>query len=138
MRNYFEKFKIKKQVRKTQGYVALIAVIFTGAMLIVLSFGLNFYSFFSLADFYDFVLKEKSLSLAEGCVELALLKLKKDSLYQGDEVINIGDFSCSILPIETSDSQKIIKTSAYVYNRISNIEVVIDKETFKIISWREF
>jgi nitrate/TMAO reductase-like tetraheme cytochrome c subunit len=119
-----------------RGFIALITVfiIISIALLISLGFGL-----LSIGEI-DMGLKKTQSSqayfLANLCAEQALMKLKEDINYQGNETINIENGSCQILQIE---GQWIIKTIGNVQNDIKKMRISVSQVNPKIIidSWQE-
>ena len=72
-------------------------------------------------------LKEISTSLAEACINLAILKLVENINYAGDEIIKIASKQCLIRPINDSANNKIIESQAVFNDAHTNLQVVIDK-----------
>ncbi len=127
MRIYFQK-----------GYIALVSAIIISLLLMAVAFALSFSSYFSRFNITDSSTKEISLSLAESCVDKALLSLAQNSSYGGNETITVdGTKNCSILPVETNGSQKTVKTSAVFQQATANIKVIVNLPAFTIVSWEE-
>ena len=99
--------------RSRGGYIALTSAVIIVMIIISIISALSLASYFSRSNILTSEFKDLSLGLAEGCAEKALLKYSQDSSYIGNENILIGGRQCSILPIETSGSNKIIKTFIY-------------------------
>jgi len=73
--------------------------------------------------------------LAEGCMEAALLKLKIDNAYAGNETQTINGQTCTIRPIQFSTTTTV-ETEATVSGYPSRLRVVInDLLTFDVASW---
>lgn len=74
--------------------------------------------------------------LANLCAEEALMKLKENINYPGNETINIGDDRCFILPIEGS---WIVKTSANFAGQVKKNKIIISQinPRMTIVSWQE-
>lgn len=120
-----------------KGYIALTSVVIISVLIMIITLTLSSVSFSSRFNILGAELKKISLALAEACAETALLKLAQNSSYSGNENIQIGDKSCSILTIETSGSQKIIKTKANVKDFISNLKITASSPNLSIIFWEE-
>jgi len=124
------KIKIKKN---KNGYVALFSVVFISALLILIATSANLLSIGES----DMSLQEnqswEASYLAVACAEDALMKLKGDPGYSGDETLNFNSGSCRILPIESGgDENRIIKTSSNAYNQVRKIKIEISKINPKI------
>ena len=119
-----------------KGFIALITVL--TILAIVLMIGLSI-SFLSIGEASMSLQKSQSSQayyLANLCVENALMRLKENSSYLGDETINIENGSCHILPIEGNWTVKI---SANFQNQVRKIVIMISQISPEIIidSWQE-
>lgn len=119
------------------GYIALTSAIIISVFLMVIALTISSSSFSNRFSILDSEIKEKSSALAEGCVQVALLRLAQNSAYAGNEDVSIDGKTCSILPIETGIGQKIIKTRAAVQGFNTNFKVVVNSSDLSIISWDE-
>ncbi len=119
------------------GYIALTSAIIISVLIMAISLALSSNSFFSRSNVLDTEFKKISKGLAEACVETALLKLKQNNSYSGNENISIAGKQCSILAIESVANQKIIKTTAAVQNFITNLKAVVVLPDIFIVSWEE-
>jgi hypothetical protein len=119
------------------GYIALISAVIISFLIMGIALTLSLTSFFNRSDLLDSEFKEMSGSLSEACVSTALLKIAQNESYAGNESVVIGDYNCSILPLESAGGQKIVKTSATVQNSTTNFKVIIDQITLQVISWEE-
>lgn len=74
--------------------------------------------------------------LANLCAEESLMKLKEDSNYPGNEIINTENGSCQILPVE---GNWIIKISANSQNQIKKMKIEVSQinPEMLISSWSE-
>lgn len=100
-------------------------------------FAINLIGYFGRSNILTSELKDIGFSLAEGCAEKALLKYAENNTYAGNENITIDTRQCSILPIETSGSDRILKTKVVVESTTSNIKVVFNGTDMTIVSWEE-
>jgi hypothetical protein len=119
------------------GYTAVVSAIIV--MAIILAVALVFSSSNFLSRFDTLFLEEKDIArgVAEGCLNYGRLKLAQSSSYAGNEAKNIGSYSCTVLPIESAPGQKIIKATATVQNKISNLKLVVNAATLELISFEE-
>lgn len=119
------------------GYIAVISAVIITA--IVLAVALVFSSSNFLGRFDALFLEQKDIArgVAEGCLAYAKLKLAESLSYGGNESKSIGPYSCAILPVESAPGQKIIKATAAVLNRVSNLKLVVSDSTLEAISFEE-
>lgn len=122
---------------KANGYIAITSSIIISFLLMTIVFTLSSASFFSRSNILDANQKEISLALAEACADSALLKLAQNSSYAGNENVNIGSDTCSILALESPPGQKIIKTWANYKGYRTNIKITINHPAMTILSWEE-
>lgn len=121
------------------GYLAITSAIILSIIAMVLAVGLSFSSYFGLSDIQDANLKEISVALAEACVDKALLSLAQNINYAGNETVAVGSSACSILPIETSSTYKIIKTKANFSGAWTNLKITAATSSpFEILKWEEY
>lgn len=124
------------RVRRREGYIAVISAIITTAIVIVIALVFSSSNFLGRFDTQGLELKDLSKGIALGCLEYAKLQLRLGN-YSGNETVNIGEFSCKILPIEESEGKKIIKSTANVNNRITNLKLTADGSSLETISLEE-
>ena len=123
--------------KKQSGFIALIATVVISSMLVATAFTLSMTSFFARSTLLESEYKERSIALAEACVDTALLKRANDSSYSGSETIPVGTDSCSIFPIVSVSGQITIKTKAIFRNSVTNMQVVANDSDLSIASWGE-
>lgn len=78
--------------------------------------------------------------LANACAEEALMKLKNDLNYSGNETLGFDNGNCTIEPLEGIGSEnRIIKTSGTAYNQVRKIRIEINRVSpdTEIKSWQE-
>ena len=128
--------KNKKNNNTEKGFVVLLAIIIILGVVLTISLSVS-----SLGIGEAEMSLQKSQSshafyLANLCAEEALMKLKENQNYAGNDIINIEDGSCQILPIEGSWT---IKAQGSFMNQIKKIKVVITQINPKLLieSWQE-
>lgn len=119
-----------------KGFIALITVLIILGVVLVIGLGM---SQLSLSEAQMSLQKSQSSQafyLANLCAEQALMKLKENNNYPGGEIINMGNGSCQILPIEGNWT---VKVSANFQNQIKKIRIVVSQVNPEIIidSWQE-
>lgn len=130
------------------GFVALISSIIIGAVLVAITFALGFSSFITRVNILDVEFKEKSIGLAEACVDTAIILLQGDSGYVpavgAGDLIPVGSDSCYIRSVTGGSWPKTIRVQAKyppTSNKSSytNLEVVVSKPGNEVVvnSWEE-
>lgn len=123
-----------------RGYIALVSVLIISAVVLLIALGI---SQFGIGQSTMALQKNQALEsyyLAQSCAEEALMKLKEDLGYRGNETLNINGNSCAILPAEGSGNKnRVVKTSSNAYNQIRKIKIEIDRvnPAMDIKSWQE-
>jgi len=131
---------MKKTKFQKNGYVALITVIIIGAVgiAVVIAAVLG-----SLASSKTSLLSEQTKQasgLADACAEHALIQLKSDVNYIGNESINFTNGDCEILNIPNpGNTNRIIQTTGSVDKIIRKVEISINEinPDLTINSWQE-
>lgn len=103
------------------GYTLIMSVLLVSAVLILLATSTAWRLLGHHQSGHSLTAHLKAKGLAEGCMETALLHLREDPTYAGDETITIGSGSCAIRPIASGDPF-LIQTEASVDGRVYNLE----------------
>jgi len=124
---------------KQQGYIAVIAAITTTAILIIIALVFSSGNFMGRFDTFWLETKDVARKTAEGCLEYARLYLSLTSGgYPGNETINVGNSTCTILAIETDgNGNKIIKARSTFNNRTVNLRLIAAGISLETISLEE-
>ncbi len=135
-----------------KGFIALMSVIIISAILLVLLFTLGVASFFNRFDVLDTENKRVSLALAEACVNVAMIRLAKDSTYTVSlpgECVGVGDscgaasakMVCKICGVTVGAAfPKTVEARAVYGGAFTNLSAVLTDGVpgnFTITSWRE-
>lgn len=129
-----------RQLNSNGGFIALISSIIISVLLLTIVVALNLTGFLGRFNILDSELKERSLSLAEGCVDIALLNLARNPNYTGGATVNVGDDSCNIQAIQDDTpmmGETTIKTKSVFRKAVTNLEIVADSGNLSIVSWKE-
>ena len=128
--------KNKKNNNTEKGFVALLAIIIILGVVLMISLSVSSLGIGEAGMSLQKSQSSHAFYLASLCVEEALMKLKENQNYAGNDIINIEDSSCQILPIEGSWT---IKAQSSFMNQIKKIKVVITQinPTLLIESWQE-
>lgn len=116
-----------------KGYIALITAILISISLLILTMAVSFEGYFSRFTVLESDHKEKSMYLAEACVQTAILKLAQDSGYTGGEMIPVGDDECRIVPGTGGNTILVQASSSEAY---TNLEVEVGSDS-NIVRWEE-
>ncbi len=123
-----------------KGYIALISVLIVTALVILIASSANLASISES----NMGLKEQQTwevyYLATACAEEALMSLKKDLDYSGNETLTFADGECTILDIGgTGNQNRTIKTSGSAFGLIRKIKIEINRirPEIEIESWQE-
>ncbi|MEK7118387.1 MAG: hypothetical protein AAB869_02145 [Patescibacteria group bacterium] len=127
----------------TCGFIALMSSIIISVMLMTMVLTVSSSSFYARSDTLGRENKRKSLGLAEGCMNIALLRIAQDLLYRGGDSVDTGDGECSIASFETPlgyPKTFNIRTWAKRSSAFSNIETSITMQNagnVTVNSWEE-
>ena len=123
------------------GYIALISAIVISTLLVGLTFALSYAGYFSRFNILESEYKERSLALAEACVDTALLKIAQNPGYNpSNESIPVGTDSCMVVSAQANQpvaGQTTIKTQGLYQKSYSNIIVIVNSASLVVISWNE-
>ena len=127
-------------IKKEKGYIALTSVIIISAIALLLAISA---SLFGVSE-TDMAVQQKHSSqafyLANLCAEHALMELKNELGYFGDETLGFEDGSCTVLPLEGNGNyDRIIKTTSSIYGQTRKIKIEINRVNpeIEISSWQE-
>jgi hypothetical protein len=117
------------------GFALIVTVLIFGSMMLALSAA----TVFSLSRLQS---RErgwesglKAQSLAEACAEYALLQLRLNDSYTGNENVTIDGSACTIRTITTSGTEKTIQTEATVDSRHYRLQIKTDDD-INVTSWQ--
>jgi hypothetical protein len=108
-----------------RGYIAITTTIILSLLMLVLAVTLGRITLSTRFDTVDFTNKRSSYFVARSCLEYARYKLSLDSGYLGNETQEISSYQCSVLDVEVSGQNQIIKSSATVDNSTTNLRLTI-------------
>lgn len=125
-----------------RGFIALISILIISAVLLLIALTSSHFGIFQSKMVLQKNQSSESYYLATACAEEALMKLKEDLGYRGDETLNINGNSCEILRIEGSGNKdRVIKASSSTHNFTEKIKIEINRVNpemeMEIKSWRE-
>lgn len=120
-----------------KGYIAIITTIILTILCLTIAVSLGLSAAISRLGNRDFIFNESAYYLTQSCLDYAQLQLAYDSSYVGNETVIIGNYQCSILPIESSPPQKIIKATSQINNITANLKLTVNTYTLQTVSLEE-
>lgn len=127
-------------MKNQQGYIALISILIISALVLLLGISANLLSISES----DMSLQTNQASevyyLATACVEDALMKLKDNLNYGGNEILIFDNGTCTIKPLEgVENKDRVIKTFGNAYNQVRRIKIEINRvnPNMEIKSWQQ-
>lgn len=127
---------ISYKLQAQRGYIALMSAIVISFLLLAITISLGFTAFFGRLNVLDSESKERSNALAEACIDSAILDASNGT-YSVDKIVNIGSDMCRIISSVNGGSQTTIKTHGCINKSYTNLQAIIDNNSFAIISWDE-
>lgn len=123
-----------------KGYIAIISILIISAILLLVALaGVNSGIAQSKMTFQRNQLSE-NYYLAQACAEEALMRVKEDSAYSGNETVSLDGNNCQILAVDKGKSQaRTVKVSSSLYNLAKKIRIEVARinPLMEIQSWRE-
>ena len=123
------------------GFIALISAIIISALLLIITMATSMAGIFGRFNILDSESKERSLALAEACVDTAIMETTT-AVYSTNKDVFVGPNSadkCRILSVELNQptvGQTRIITQSIINKAYTTLTVVIDTD-YNIISWEE-
>ena len=128
--------KTYKLKAKAEGFIALTTILIILAVSLIVGLSIALLSINEAMMGLKKTQSSQAYYLANLCAEQALMGLKEDINYPGNETIEIEGGSCQILPIEGNWT---IKTFANFQNQIKKIKMVVSQVNPQMLisSWQE-
>ena len=117
-------------LKKQKGFIALTTVLIISALTLMVGISISLGSIGEIKMGLQRSLSSQSYYLANLCAEQTLMKLKEDSSYLGNEIINVSNGSCTILLIE---GHWTIKVSASSSGQIKKMKLTVSQINPKMI-----
>lgn len=124
------------KLKANDGFIALVAVLIILAIVLMVGVALSLGSVDEMKMGLQKSLSSRAYYLANLCAEQALMKLKENSSYPGNETINEENGSCTISAIEGSWT---VKVSGFSSGQVKKMKIVLSQINPEIIinSWQE-
>ncbi len=119
------------------GYAALMSVILISGILLLVVTVASYRGYFGRSSVLFFELKERSVALAEACIDQAVAELARNVDYAGSQTVRIGAYSCTIGPISRSGTTTTIIAQASFREAFTNFRVSVDSSSLAVTSWEE-
>lgn len=120
-----------------KGYIAITTSIILSVLILALSVALGSAHLMTRLNAVDYSNKQSSLFIARSCLNYAMLKLADNSLYGGNETINISSYQCTIRTIQTSGLNKIIESRSQVSGATTNLRLTVNATNLSTVSLEE-
>jgi hypothetical protein len=117
-------------MKQPKGFIALISSIIIAAILLLVVVEGSLSSIYSRMNSLDAESKERSVALADACVDALLLRISNGQTIQG--TVAVGSDTCQI-----TNSSSPYKIQAVYNTAYTNLLVGIDPDTLTILSWSE-
>jgi len=119
-----------------QGFIALVAILIILAVALLVGVSVILLAVSESAMSLQKTQSSQAYYLAILCSEDALMKLKEDTNYSGNETVSVTKGSCQILPVEGNWTIKIL---ADYSNQVRKIKIAVSQinPAMVIDSWQE-
>lgn len=119
-------FNASLGARRDAGYLVITVALIFSLIALFIAASLGTRTLIARFNRLEYVNKKMSYALARSCDEIALLRLRADENYAGNETVNIGEGVCTISPVEQSAPNYIIKTKATVQRATTNLKFTVN------------
>ena len=120
-----------------RGYIAITTSIILSILILAVAVSLGSSNLFIRFDTLDFYNKQSSFSAARSCLDYGLLKLADNPSYLGNETISISSYQCSILTVETSGPNKILKARSQISGATTNLKLTVNAQNLSTVALEE-
>lgn len=123
-----------------RGYVFLLSVLVVGTISLAITTSVLLLSTSAARTGLSLKHSSEALALAQACAEHALLRLRNDSGYGGNEIHALGNGTCEILKVGgTGNENRTICTEGVRGDTARRMEILIARllPSVAISSWQE-
>lgn len=121
---------------QTSGYVATISAIIITGIVLAVAVAFSSGNFLGRFDSQNVETKDLSWYIAHSCLEYARARLSRGS-YSGNEIVPVGTYQCSILSLTQNATSTIIRSTATVNGKSSNLRLTVNNSTLRTIQLEE-
>lgn len=119
-------YQLQTTNSRNAGYLAItVALIFTLLALFV-SAALGTRTLLARFNRLEYLNKKISFAVARSCDDVALLRLRQNPAYAGNEIVSVGGYTCTIFPVETVAPNQVIKTKAVVQRATTDLKFTVN------------
>lgn len=120
------------------GFIALMSAIIISVLLLAIILAVSLSGFFSRFNISDSESKQRSLGLAEACMDNASLSLiENPGATIVNKIVAIGSDQCTIVSGAQSTGLNIVKAQAVINQAYTNLRIIFDPSLSRITSWQE-
>tara|TARA_Y100000310_G_C20557294_1_gene751222 strand:- start:334 stop:756 length:423 start_codon:yes stop_codon:yes gene_type:complete len=122
------------------GYAFLLSVLVVGAISLAITTSVLLLSTSAARTGLALKHSSESLSLAQACADHALLSLRSNSNYSGNEILTIGNGTCEVLTVGgTGNENRTLCTEGLRGDTARRIEILVTRllPSVTITSWQE-
>ncbi|KPJ57112.1 hypothetical protein AMJ49_02315 [Parcubacteria bacterium DG_74_2] len=119
-----------------KGFIALMTVLIIFGIVLIIGLSVSMLSVNEATMGLKKTQSSRAYYLANLCAEHSLMRLKENSNYSGNEIIQTEEGNCQILSIENN---WIVKVIGNFQNQIKKIKIIISQVNPQMIiqSWQE-
>lgn len=121
------------------GYVALISVLVSGAIVLVIAVSLILLGLSSSRSSFALEQSNQARALANACAEDGLQEIKDSVVFVGTGNLTLGQGMCSYTVINNGGTNRKIISLGVVGTTIRKIQIIVDKfvPQINVVSWQE-
>ncbi|MDO8584750.1 MAG: hypothetical protein Q7R85_01360 [bacterium] len=114
--------------RREAGYLAITVALIFSLIALFVSAALGTRTLLARFNRLEYLNKKTSFVIARSCDDVALLRLRADPAYAGNETVSVGGTTCTIFPIESVPPNTVIKTKAVVSRATTNLKFTVNSK----------
>lgn len=123
-------------MNKPRGFAIVSTVLVLCIVIILLAAGTALRLANELGQGTDTQRWNEAQRLAEGCAETALMEIRRDPAYAGNETVSFGADTCTIRPVLLIAGITVIQTEATVDGHPYRLEIELDDaDAVNVTSW---
>lgn len=129
-----------KQTAAQPGYIYLLSVLVVGTIAIAITASVLLLSTSAASTGISLQQSSEALALAQSCADHAMLKLRSDSGYAGNETLVLGNGTCNILAIGGIENEnRTLCTEGLRGDTARRLEILIERilPSVTVYSWQE-
>jgi type II secretory pathway component PulK len=125
--------------KKDQGFVALLTILIVLGVVLLIGLGISQLSISEAQMALQKYQSSQAYYLANLCSERALMALKENSNYNGENNVNIENGSCTTISVTGNLPAKTVSVEASFQGQIKKIRIIISQISPKMIIqfWQE-